>query len=277
MSAERHIPDKNNGAFTSRVLSVPISTQWLKLKPSRLNNTEIQAYTSVVFLLHQQINFFPHSSSAVSVYGERLWGKKRRGSKPLCASAARTQWITLDSWKLVRQKWRHPRSESEPQCVPWMNFLFQSVTYRVSPAQPHTGSESHLFTSRLQVADSWSPRVTGRGGGQISFWNFNLLQLNYLISEPHTSKEYLSSLLPGCLDGGFHFCLLKDSLILYLYPAVWMTLYWNLLQCSLKSDIHCTNKPQCIKTCGSWRWNYSVKLQFSHVFIHVNFGSPTQL
>lgn len=65
--------------------------------------------------------------------------------------------------------------------------------YRVSPAQPHTGSESHLFTSRLQTADSSSPRVTGRGGGQISFWNFNLLQLNYLISEPPTSKEYLSS------------------------------------------------------------------------------------
>lgn len=118
--------------------------------------------------------------------------------------------------------------------------------YRVSPARPHTGSESHLFASRLQAADSSSPWVTGHGGGQISFWNFNLLQLNYLISQPPTSKEYLSSLLPGCLDGGFQSCLLKDS------PFYISTLRFEwrspeILQCSLKSEIYCANKPQCIK------------------------------
>ena len=231
MSAERHIPDENNAAFTSRLFSLPVSTRRLKPKPSRLNNTEIQAYTSNVFLLHQQMNFFPHNSSAVSNYGECLWGKreKKEGkwnlSVPLCCSS---------TWRIGFLKTRTAKMASpslwvrDTECA--LDELPVSVChrYRVSPARPHTGSESHLFTSRLQAADSSSPRVTGRGGGQISFWNFNLLQLNYLISEPPTSKEYLSSLLPGCLDGGFHSRLLKDSPILYLYPAVWMTLCWNL-------------------------------------------------
>lgn len=212
MSAERHIPDENNRAFTSRLFSLPVSTQRLKPKLCLLNNTEIQAYTSNVFLLHQQTNFFPHNSSAVSNYGECLWGKKGGEVKPLCAS------LLLEHM----EDWIPENSDSKNMASPslWVRHtecaldeLPVSVChrYRVSPAQPHTGSESHLFTSRLQTADSSSPRVTGRGGGQISFWNFNLLQLNYLISEPPTSKEYLSSLLPGCLDGGFHSLLLKDS------------------------------------------------------------------
>ena len=140
--------------------------------------------------------------------------------------------------------------------------------YRVSAAQSPTGGESHLFTSRLRVADSSNSRVTGCGGGQISFWNFNLLQLNYLISEPHTSKEYLRSLLPGCPDGGFHSRLLKDSPILYLYPVVWM-----------KSELYRTNKPQYIKSCGSWSWNYSTEPRFClyAVFSQANFAFPVHL
>lgn len=86
MSAERHIPDENNGAFTSRLFSLPVSMQRLKLKPSHLNNTEIQAYTSNVFLLHQQTNYFhitvQLSATMVSVYE----GKKDGEVKPLCAS-----------------------------------------------------------------------------------------------------------------------------------------------------------------------------------------------
>lgn len=197
---------------------------WLKLKPSYPNNTEIQPCTSNAFLLHQQMNFFPHNSSAVSNYWECLWGKWR-GSETSLLVERMEDWIPENSqW----QKWRHHYCESETESVPWMNFLFQSAT-DIGFLQPsHTGSESHLFTSRLQAADSSSPRVTGRGGGQISFWNFNLLQLNYLISAPFTSKEYLCSLLPGCLDGTFQYRLLKDSPILYLYPAVWMTPCWNL-------------------------------------------------
>lgn len=156
--------------------------------------------------------------------------KKKEGkwnlSVPLCCYRAHGG---LDSWKLGKQIWRHPRSESETQSVPWMNFLFQSATdIEFLQLQLHTGSESRIFTSRLQAADSSSPRVTGHGGGQISFWNFNLLQLNYLISEPPTSKEYLNSLLPGCFDRGFQSWLLKGTPILYLCPAVWMTLCWNL-------------------------------------------------
>lgn len=207
MSAERHILDKNNTAFTSRLFSLPYSMQWLKAKPSHLNNFEIHACTSDVFLLHQQMNFFPHNSLAVSNYG--VYEEKKQGkwnlSVPLCCHRAHGG---LDSWKLGQQKWRHPHSESQNE----LNELPVSVChrYRVSPAQLHTGSESHLFTSRLQAADCSSPTVTGRGGGQISFWNFNLLQLNYLISEPPTSKEYLNSLLTGCLDGGFQSRLLKD-------------------------------------------------------------------
>lgn len=172
----------------------------------------------------------------VSVYEEKEEGKWNL-LVPLCCYRAHGG---LDSWKLGQQKWRHPRSESETQSVPWMNFLFQSAT-DIGFLQPsHTQEVSHtLFTSHLQAADSSSPRVTGRGGGQISFWNFNLLQLNYLISEPPTSKEYLSSLLPGCLDGGFQSCLLKDSPILYLYPAVWMTLCWNLTVPPEIRDILC--------------------------------------
>lgn len=174
------------------------------------------------------MNFFPHNSWAVSNYGECLWGKKGGEVKPLCASLLLRAHGGLDSWKLRQQRWRHPHSESETLCA--LDELPVSFChrYRVSPAQPLTGSESQLFTSRLQAADFSSPRVTGRGGDQISFWNFNLLQLNYLISEPPTSKEYLSSLLSGCLDGGFQSRLLKDSPILYPYPAVWMTLCWNL-------------------------------------------------
>lgn len=163
---------------------------------------------------------------------QRLWWVFTRGKnggevKPSCASL-----LALGCIRSLKTRTAKMASSSfwvrDTVCA--LDELPVSLChrYRVSPAQPHTGSESHLFTSHLQVADSSSPRVTGRGGGQISFWNFNLLQLNYLISEPHTSKEYLSSLLPGCLDGGFHSCLLKDSLISYLYPAVWMTLCRNL-------------------------------------------------
>lgn len=155
--------------------------------------------------------------------------KKKEGkwnlSAPLCCSSTwRTGFLKTRTAKMASPSlWVR-----DTECA--LDELPVSVChrYRVSPAQPHTGSESQLFTSRLQAADSSSPRVTGCGGGQISFWNFNLLQLNYLISEPPTSKEYLSSLLPGCLDGGFHSRLLKDSPILYLYPAVWTTLCWNL-------------------------------------------------
>lgn len=154
--------------------------------------------------------------------------KKVRGSETsMCLVVARAHG-GLDSWTLGQQIWRHPLSESETQCALDELPVSDSHRYRVSPAQPHTGSESYLFTSCLLAADSSSPRVTGRGGDQISFWNFNLLQLNYLISEPPTSKEYLGSLLSSCLDGGFQSRLLEDSPILYLYPAVWMTLGWNL-------------------------------------------------
>lgn len=65
----------------------PFSTRWLKVKPSHLNNTKIQAYTSDAFQLHQQMNFFPHNSLAVSNCG--VYEEKRRGSETsLCLFVA---------------------------------------------------------------------------------------------------------------------------------------------------------------------------------------------
>lgn len=177
--------------------------------------------------------------------GGCLWGKT--GEVKPCLFVATVLWILLDSWKLGLAL-----SQSHSVCPGWTSCF----RYWVSPVQPHAGSESRLFTSRLQVVDCSSPRVSGRGGGQISFWNFNLLQLNYLISEPHTSKEYLGCLLSDCLDGSFHSGLLKGSPILYLYPAVWMTC----AEISNSAEMHCANKPHCIKSSGSWRGNFSMKL-----------------
>lgn len=176
-----------------------------------------------------------------SVYGAKQKGKR---SKAVCLFVARTH-RGLNSWKLVQQqqkKRRHPSLWVRDAVCPGWTSCFR---YRVSPVEPHAGSESHLFTSRLQAADFSSPRVTGRGGDQISFWNFNLLKLNYLISEPPTSKEYLRSLLSGFLDGGFQYRLLKDSPILHGCPAVWMTLCWTLANQRYTAAInHSALKPE---------------------------------
>lgn len=78
MSAERHFPDENNEGFTSRLSSLPVSTHAAtETETSHLNNTEVEAYTSATFFLHQQINFFPHNGPAVSKYDECLLRKKK--------------------------------------------------------------------------------------------------------------------------------------------------------------------------------------------------------
>jgi len=270
--------DENHRAFPPRLFSHPVSsTQWLKPKPSHLNNTEIQAYTSNVFLLHQQVNFFPHNSSSVSNYVECLWGNKGGEVKPLCASLLVEHMEDLDSWKLGEQKWRHPHSESETKSVPWMNFLFQSAT-DIGFLQPgHTQEVSHTYLPVVCTLQTLpAPWVTGRGGGQISFWNFNLLQLNYLISEPPTSMEYLSSLLPGCLDGRLslpspegltHFislpCGLNDA-SLKSYSAPWNQRYTALIN---RSAFRALVAGGTIIV-----WNFNFVTMYSHNLI---FDSPS--
>lgn len=184
------------------------------------NNTEIQSYTSSVFLLHQRTHTSFHITSSCQQLG-CLWGEK--GGKWNLSSLL--CWIPENSDSRKKKKNGVTLVVSQRRSMLWMNFLFHSEhRYRVSPARPHAGSESHFFffsRRRLQAAEASGRGVTGRGGGQISFWNFNLLQLNYLISEPPTSKEYLSCLLPRRRDGSFHSRLLEDSPVLYLYPAVW--------------------------------------------------------
>lgn len=109
-------------------------------------------------------------------------------------------WIPENSGQ---QKWRHPRSESDTQSMPWLNFLFLSAADIGFLHASHMQEVSHSCSP--------SPWVTRGGGGQISSWNFNLLQLNYLISKPATSKEYLSCRLPDCLDGRLQSALLRGS------------------------------------------------------------------
>lgn len=164
MSAERHIPHENK-RFHLQAVQTPRHHKWLKLKPSHSNNMEIQPFTSL-FLLHQQMNFFPHNSSAVSNYGvfmrERMEGKWKL-SLPLCC------WST---WRIGFLKTPTAKMASPSLWVRQsaLHELPVSVShwYRVSPAQPHTGSESLLFTSCLQAADSSSPRVTSNGRAKLA-------------------------------------------------------------------------------------------------------------
>lgn len=161
------------------------------------------------------MNFFPYNSRAVRkpwrVFMERngrLGETLLRGSLLL---ELEEDWIPKNLYSNNKRKENGVTLWVRDAVCPGWTSCFR---YRVSPAKSHAGSESHLFTSRLQAADTSSPRVTGCEGDQISLWNFNLQQLNYLISEPPTSKEYLRSLLSGCLDGGFQYCVLEDIPIL---------------------------------------------------------------
>ena len=149
----RHIPDKNNWAFTSRQYSLPVKTQWLNPKRSLLNNAEIQACTSSAFFLHQQMYFFPHNSWAVSNYGECLWSKGGGEVKPLCALLLLEH---MDDWipENSNNKNGVTLAVSQRRNVPWMNFLFQSAT-DIGFLQPgHTQEVSHTYSPvvcRLQT------------------------------------------------------------------------------------------------------------------------------
>lgn len=154
MSAERHFPDKNNQAFTSRQYSLPVKTQWLNPKLSLLNNTEIRACTSSAFFLHQQMYFSPHNSWAVSNYGECLWRKGGGEVKPLSVPCCCWSAWTIGFLKTWTIKNGVTLAVSQRRNVPWMNFLFQSAT-DIGFLQPsHTQEVSHTYSPavcRLQT------------------------------------------------------------------------------------------------------------------------------
>lgn len=184
LSSLQRFPNKCRGAFTSGRLSLSATTE----ASEKHGNPELHKKHILLASANEVISTQQLSCQQLCrvFAAQTSWGSK---NKP---------WAEFPKTRTIKKKWRHRRCESETQRA--LDELPVSVChrYKVSPT-PATEEVSHSYSPavcRLQTRGAVEWQACGRD--QISFWNFNLLQLNYLISEPPTSKG-IPQLPPSCL------------------------------------------------------------------------------
>lgn len=184
LSSLQRFPNKCRGAFTSGRLSLSATTE----ASEKHGNPELHKKHILLASANEVISTQQLSCQQLCrvFAAQTSWGSK---NKP---------WAEFLKTRTIKKKWRHRRCESETQRA--LDELPVSVChrYKVSPT-PATEEVSHSYSPavcRLQTRGAVEWQACGRD--QISFWNFNLLQLNYLISEPPTSKG-IPQLPPSCL------------------------------------------------------------------------------